>query len=158
MATIECKSSLTKEHFELTCTASVTHKKLKRQPPPGIQIEFGWVPPHIVSYIVAFDGPANISTIGNWLKTYVKETKSDPDHLIDMIVILGKGVLWKINAFPKLKLSNVKPGHRWAYIEHKNQNLFMMFAHMLTWIGSTIFPPSMLGYARSASFENIRLG
>ena len=154
MATIESKSVLTEEELKSACRASISHKRLTRDP---VRIQFGRVLPHVVSYVVAFDGPANISTVANWLQPIANELSVIPDRLVEMVVVLGKGVVWRIDAFPELPVGEASTGHHWAFIQQPDKNLFMMFAHMFTWAAGFSPPPSALAYARHVDFTGIEV-
>ena len=51
-----------------------------------------------------------------------------------MIIVIGKGVIWRIEAFPALKISSASENSRWAYLQQPDKNLFTLFIHMLTLI------------------------
>lgn len=155
MAVIESKSVLTQAELDNTCRASNIHKSLTRQPFSGMTV--GAPPQEVISYIVAFDGPTNMKTISNWLVDYVKNHNVPPDKLIDMIVVLGKGILWRIKSFPQLKLNSVDPNCNWAFIDQSDKNLFTLFTHMLTWVATSSTPPNTVAYANNVGYQNIQV-
>lgn len=157
MATIEVKSLLKKSgknSLLQACKSSIAHKKLKRST-PAVGMGYGWMPEHIVTYVVAFDGPAKIKTVASWLPEICKELKSDPNYLPEMVVILDKGIVWRKDAFPNLQYENDKPNKIWAVVQQKRQNIFTLFIHMLSWMGWATPPPSLGGYCESLSLEGV---
>jgi hypothetical protein len=105
LATIEVKSVLTKE--ELTDAIRTAHhlKGLKRNVVPSLQ--FGPQPPSILSYVVAYQGPAKMSTVYDWLKPIHQSLgivypdlaavpqgrHTIPSPSVDGIFVLGKGFI-----------------------------------------------------------------
>lgn len=154
MATIESKSVLTEVELGKACLASIAHKKLKRQTFSGMMV--GRVPEKIIPYVVAFDGPANMATVGGWAVKYVQEQNCQPDDLVDLVIVLGKGVLWRLKAFPELPISSAPPSSFWAFIDQSKGNLLTLFAHMLTWVAASSTPPNTLGYVGKVQFRNVR--
>jgi hypothetical protein len=159
VATLETKSKLTKDELRKACEASKRHKSLSPESAMGLGLRAGdqaWIPSHIVSYTVAFDGPTNIATIGKWLPEIATRLKAKPEQLVEMIVVLGKGVIWRIDAFPSVPISAVPDGRNWAFVRQRDGNLFALFAHMLT-IGSiSSSPPGILGYVKQLSSNAVR--
>lgn len=147
MATIESKSVLTKNELKSACKSSKAHKALTRQLSAGFRSST--FPSHVVSYVVAYDSKAAMKTVAKWLPAIAKELRINPDRLVEMIIVLGKGVVWKIDAFPGLTIQDLPPGHQWAFIEQTSNNLFSMFVHMLTWTMAVSSPPNILGYTES---------
>lgn len=150
IATIESKSMLTKTGLANACKAAWLHKSLKRSPPLhafGVPLEC------ILSYVVAFDGPKNVSTVAGWLPKLAMNLNASHDKLVDMVVVLGKGVVWQRAAFSTIPAFALPAGTRWAYFEQSEKNLFVLFTHMLTWVSSISIPPSALGYVTKVYFE-----
>lgn len=150
IATIESKSTLAKDDLEQACRASLTHKSLKRSPP---QHSFGQGPPKIQSYVLAYDGPQNMSTVANWLPDISHKLSVPPEELVDLVVVLGKGVIWHSSAFKEVDPLVPPENATWAYFEQEDRNLFMLFMHMLTWVSYLSVPPSALGYVSRVFFE-----
>ncbi|MFQ3249683.1 DUF6602 domain-containing protein [Glaciecola sp.] len=155
MATIESKSVLTQEELNNTCRATNIHKSLSRQAFSGMSV--GAPPKEVISYLVAYAGPANMSTISGWLVSYVQQQNISPDKLVDMIVVLGKGVLWRLKAFPELNIGSATQNNNWAFVEQKDKNLFTLFTHMLTWAATTSTPPNTIAYAASVQYQNVQV-
>lgn len=150
IATIESKSILTKADLANACEAALVHKSLKRSPPLhafGVPLEC------ILSYVVAFDGPQNVSTVAGRLPEIAMNLNATHDKLVDMVVVLGKGVVWQSAAFSTIPAFALPAGTRWAYFEQPERNLFMLFMHMLTWVSCISIPPSALGYVTKVYFE-----
>ena len=66
VATIEVKSLLTEADLDTAVRSAARAKSLERHLVTSFTA--GYVPPGILSYVVAYDGPANIGTVYNWLK------------------------------------------------------------------------------------------
>jgi hypothetical protein len=150
IATIESKSLLTKDELTKACKASLAHKSLRRNPPIH---SLGDFPRNIASYVLAYDGPANVSTVANWLPIISEKLSASADQLIDMIVILGKGVIWQKDKFSALPKSEIPEEKKWVYFEQKEKNLFVLFTQMLTLVANISSPPDTLGYGFKFSFE-----
>ena len=155
MATIESKSTLTQAELEKACDSANVHKNLNRQSFSGMTI--GSPPTEVISYVVAFDGPAQMSTVSGWLVNYVQQKNAQPSKLVDMVVILGKGILWRLESFPALNIPTATQNNNWAYVDQADQNLATLFTHMLTWVGTTSTPPNTVGYASNLSFQNVHV-
>ena len=161
VATIEVKTKLTREDLLQACKACSTHKALKYYYPDATRkVITHRYPLNILSYIVAFDGPARMSTIVNWLKWMEQKSEVKPAQLVEMIVVLGKGTFWQIASFPALKgidlrLDSQKSYRGWAFVQQEDKNLLLLFVHMLSWMGTLFGPSSLLGYARRLSLTNV---
>ncbi|HEX8902820.1 DUF6602 domain-containing protein [Vitreimonas sp.] len=66
VATIEVKSVLTAAEIDNAIGAASTAKRLQRNLITAFTS--GYVPPGILSYVVAYDGPAQASTVHGWIK------------------------------------------------------------------------------------------
>lgn len=65
VATIEVKSILDQKAIEQATNAAA---KLKRLEPQYSRIaEFGWFPPKPLSFVIAYAGPANMTTVSDWV-------------------------------------------------------------------------------------------
>lgn len=65
VATIEVKSLLTDPDLTIAVRSAATAKRLQRQMETSMWS--GWVPPGIISIVVAYAGPAQIATVNDWL-------------------------------------------------------------------------------------------
>ncbi|MFC2053480.1 DUF6602 domain-containing protein [Chloroflexota bacterium] len=162
IATIEVKSTIYLEEFRIACKTSINHKERiyiqefdpnKPYQPAGIIEDFKTPP--INTYVVAYDGPVKISTAATWLPKVSLELEVTPDKLVDLIVILGKGTVWRLESFPPFasQLKTLHPEAKWGYIEQQDKNLLILFLHLLfqiSPIGNTI-----VEYAKNVPFRNV---
>jgi len=167
ISTVEIKSKISKQKLKESCQASINLKNNEfiQEPHPqrfsepvGKIVDLGLST--ISSYVVAFDVGYRFPTVASWLPKLNSELKTSPENLIDMIIILGKGTVWRLKSFPQLgqKLQRQHPNAIWAYIEQKDKNLLLLFLHMLSHITSTShmqFDP--LAYAQNVPFRNVVL-
>jgi len=151
LATIESKSVLTKVELSNACRASSIHKDLKRNIPLHALGDFP--PTKIFSYVIAYDGPANISTVAGWLPEITQESGITVENMVEMIVILGKGVIWQKNKISVIPESQIPDGSQWVYFDQSENNLFLFFTHMMSLSAYLSSPPDTLGYGFKFSFE-----
>jgi hypothetical protein len=154
MATIESKSEITNQELENANIAAVKHNSLIRS---GSVMTVGKLHDRIFQYVVAYDGPTNMSTVADWLISQIQTNGWTPNQMVDMIIILGKGVLWKISSFPELVISTATTSNFWAYIDQTDKNLLSLFIHMLTWAAASSTPPNTMGYVSKVGFRNIHV-
>ena len=77
--------------------------------------------------------------------------------LVDMIVILGKGVIWRIEAFKEFIIKGCQDTDTWAVSKQNNNNLMALFTHMLTW-DLTSFPRADIkGYVINFYFQPVEI-
>lgn len=155
MATIESKSEITNEELRKANVAAIKHNSLTISSYSTMVV--GKSHEKIYQYVLAFDGPANMTTIANWLITQIQQNSWNPKEMVDMIIVLGKGVVWKISAFPELQIPHATINNYWAFIDQTDKNLLTLFIHMLTWAASSSTPPNTLGYVSKVQFQNIRV-
>lgn len=155
VATIESKSTLTNAELENANKASITHSNLTRGSSSGMSVGRTYNKPF--NYLIAYDGPANMQTVSQWMIQQVQTSSFDPIKMVDMIIILGKGVLWKLSSFPALPVKGATSNNYWAYIDQADNNLLLLFIHMLSWVASYSTPPNTMGYASNIGFTNIRV-
>lgn len=155
MSTIESKSVITNEELKNANIAAVKNNALTRSSSPVMTI--GKQHDRIYQYVLAFDGPANMATVTGWLIAQLQENNWTPNQMVDMIIVLGKGVVWKLSAFPELQIPNTTSTNYWAYIDQPEKNLLTLFIHMLTWAAATSSPPNTLSYVSKVGFTNIHL-
>lgn len=145
LATIEVKTKLTKKKLHDAFIRSAINKALKYSD-SGVQgIVIGdRYPTNIVSYIVAYDGPKKLSTVQGWISSFREENKYEADQLPEMVIILGKGIFWRILTFQGIRNIKYDPKkHTWISSQQNENNLFLMFVHMLSWMS----PPQVRNYA-----------
>ncbi len=152
LATIESKSVLKKEDLLNACKASLIHKNLTRNQPLYV-VGDEFPPDKIVSYVIAYDGPSKIKTVANWLPEITQELGTTVENMVDIIVILGKGVLWQKDKVPVIPASDIPQEKRWIYFEQSEKNLFLLFTHMMSLCAYLSSPPDTLGYGFKLSFE-----
>jgi len=152
LATIESKSVITKEELSKACRASAVHKALKRNRPLHALGDFP--PEKIVSYVIAYDGPANISTVANWLPEIAQESGLPVEDMVEMVVVLGQGVVWQKEKISVIPESEIPAGNHWVYFDQSEKNLFLLFTHIMTLSAFMSSPPDTLGYGFTFSFES----
>lgn len=154
LATIESKSVLTETELTEACCATNANKSLTKQGYTGMVV--GWTPAHIVSYVVAFDGPAKMSTVAGWLPKITSTLGAPTEKLVDMVVVLGKGVLWQLVSFPQLQVRTSSPSDKWGYVDQGNKNLLTLFLHLLMYVTSASTPPQVGSYASKTTFRGVQ--
>lgn len=101
VATIEVKSLLNQAAIDQSVDAAKNAKLLT----PNLNQSFstGWIPPKVLNFVVAYDGPAQMSTAHGWilnshkslsipLPTWTQPTKnSTPGTALDGVFLLQKG-------------------------------------------------------------------
>jgi hypothetical protein len=142
VATIEVKSTLDEEGLRKCILAARNTKKLSR----NIVTSFsaGYQPPSILSYLVAYDGPAQMKTIYDWNKRIsaaegVSYPTLPPDDTtrcgiaspaLDAVFVLGRGFMHYGNT-PFGFLSAVQlrelPSAKWAVADLTKGNLLLLF-------------------------------
>lgn len=175
ISTIEVKSTLKKEGLEQAISATKRHKQLEK----NITFNFssGYVPPSAFSYVVAYDGPENLSTIYNWLielnekydvsydENLPAETKKRvkvKNPSIDGIFVLGKGFIYFNNSLVTLlRDEHVEdnPDQKWVLVEQETGNLlplFLFLTNTISGFSKTDF--SSYKYLKHLRFDNIELG
>ncbi len=150
MATIECKTKIDKEGLKEACEVSIKNKSLTRA---RYVHALGNPPANLFSYVVAYDGPANMQTVADWLPQIKNDLQASAENMIDLIVYLGKGVVWLLNGYGQLPVQNIPQGHEWAYIEQEENNLHLLFRHMMSWFPYFSVPPDLTGYASVNLFQ-----
>lgn len=142
IATIEVKSTLNQLEFSKAAKAAYNCKQLK----PNVVSSFhsGYIPPSILNYVVAYDGPANMKTVHGWIGTeYLKngisqtqipadenQRANTPADAIDAVFILGKGLMYYDNAplgFSNQQHRQQNPSSKWIFSDTSNGNLLLLF-------------------------------
>ena len=142
VATIEVKSTLTESDLEQGIKAAVNAKQLD----PSFTTSFiaGHVPPKVLNYVVAYDGPASMSTVYGWvpkihskmgitvpnLPVALDDRIKVPSPSVDGVFVLKKGFLYFDNvpfgfADDSDRASN--PGMKWLYADSVDGNLLLIF-------------------------------
>jgi hypothetical protein len=144
LATVECKSVLTKAELLKACRAQQRHKKLGYQyMEVRVEPKYHSILPYPLSYVIAYNCGTQINTAAGWLQEIGETLSADADQLVDVIVVLGKGVIWRLGAYPTIDVAPSYLGHRWAVVAQETQNLAFMFAHMLMWVPASSRLPGL---------------
>lgn len=142
IATIEVKSNLTQTEFSKAAKAARNSKDLV----PNVVSSFhsGYIPPSILNYVVAYDGPASMKTIYGWIRPEYQKLGIDvsalpqeadkriktPAEALDAIFVLGKGFLYYDNipiGFVDETNRKANPSLRWVFSDTPNGNLLLLF-------------------------------
>jgi hypothetical protein len=105
LATIEVKSTVTKDEFRNAMRATLKLKALARDPTSVWTIGPGYKPPGLLCFLVAYDGPAHMDTVRGWIRDLDAElgvvypplgpTLADRVKVVapalDGVFVLGKG-------------------------------------------------------------------
>ena len=142
IATIEVKSTLTKEDLKQAIKAAAAAKNL--QPNVTESFRTGYIPPKVLNYVIAYDGPTHIGTVLNWLpelqailgivpENLPKDSKkriNTPSKSIDGIFILNKGFIYYDNVPLGFATDEIRAAHddlRWVVAETSQGNLLLFF-------------------------------
>jgi hypothetical protein len=142
IATLEIKSLITKEELRHAIKAANNVKRLS----PGLSggLRIGHITPGLLSYVIAYDGPATMHTVYGWLDEIhsdlgiimptldanedVRMQTISPS--IDGIVILGKGFIrfdnTPISFFPDA-MRQAMPEMKWTIADSPDGNLLYLF-------------------------------
>lgn len=140
IATIEVKSVLDEAGLKRSIKAANRVKQLKRN---VSALTAGYRPPGIVSYVVAYDGPANIDTVYGWLgKIHNEEQIAIPKlpltrqgrakvlcPSVDSVFLLGKGFLYFDNMFTGYTSNPIheeNPDAKWIYADSADGNVCLL--------------------------------
>jgi hypothetical protein len=107
----------------------------------------GWVPPGILSYVVAYDGPAQMATAKSWLTNIERRHGLNNQPLpivggqrahvlsesLEGVICLGRGSILfdnvPISPIPD-KLRAADPTAKWVTISGQDGNLLWLFLHL----------------------------
>ena len=144
IATVEVKSTLTKSDLAQAIGAARNAKLLT----PQFVTSFtsGYIPPKILNYVVAYDGPASMHTVQGWLHEIhaqmnisIPDLPQDSERLrfpsptIDGIFILGKGFSYfdnVPNGFHDAASRGKYPAVKWLYADTSSGNLLLLFLYL----------------------------
>lgn len=174
VATIEVKSVLDQAQTLTAARAAANVKSLTRH--SGTVMTSGWVPPAPLSYIVAYDGPANMSTAHGWVSTAYQQIGIAYPHMqpqiavrktiaspaLDGVFVLGKGFL----AFDNVPISFITdnaraayPGLKWAIADTTSGNLLYLFVLLTTAVaGALVLNLNPGPYLFSFSLPGVQYG
>jgi hypothetical protein len=142
IATVEVKSTLTKEDLKQAMKAAAAAKKLT----PNVSESFraGHVPPKVLNYVIAYDGPASMLTVLNWIPELQISLGIVPENLpkdanarintpsksIDGIFVLHKGFIYFDNVPLGFATDAIRASHddlRWVVADSQTGNLLLFF-------------------------------
>lgn len=166
VATVEVKSLLNEAGILQSVKAAKNAKALSPSVKQGSR--FGWVPPKVANYVVAYDGPAKMSTVYDWIvKAHTELAIPMPTfaHLnrigvsgtaLDGVFLLNKGFV-KLDNSP-LSLNddnNPKPGtHVISDSDSGNLLMFFLALHEIcNNLQAKLLDP--VPYVQSADYKNI---
>lgn len=142
VATVEIKSTLSEPDLYQAIKAARNAKQLV----PNLTTSFysGYIPPSILNYVVAYDGPSNMSTVYSWipkihanlgisvadlpLDAQARQQTASPS--IDGVFVMNKGFLYFDNApigFNNNQGSAPIQGLKWLFANTQTGNLLLLF-------------------------------
>ncbi|GAG22492.1 unnamed protein product, partial [marine sediment metagenome] len=174
VATIEVKSTLNKNDILQSTKAVKATKSLE----PSIVTSFyaGFRPPSILSFVVAYDGPAKMSTVYNWTTEAARELEFSYPVLppnaeerqliaspaIDGIYVLGRGFIQYDNfplGFLTDEINKSHPEAKWVIGTTASGNLLLLFTLLTVAVsgvsGSWLNP---IPYLAQFSISGLELG
>jgi hypothetical protein len=142
VGTIEVKSTLNKDELQKATISARNIKALSRHTISAFTA--GYQPPGIMSYVVAYDGPASMSTVHGWLPDVslapgvVYPDLPFDDHsrtqitspALDAVFVLGRGFMHFGNApigFFNAKCLEQNPHNKWVIVDAADGNLLLLF-------------------------------
>lgn len=151
IATIEVKSLLDKAGIDQAVGAARAAKQLEKNQHKTFSA--GYIPPSILSYVVAYDGPAKMRTVHGWVKEVyaskgLQEPTLPPDSTrtnvaspaLDGVFLLGKGFLNFDNApygFMTDEARKSHPNVRWVIANAESGSLMSLFMQLTVATSST---------------------
>ncbi len=174
VAIIEVKSVLTKEELRKATLAAANVKRLKRNVVTAFSA--GHQPPAILNFVVAYDGPAAMTTVHGWLSDISLETGITYDPLpldvnnrvqckstaLDGVFVLGRGFMHYGNApagFFHPEMLSRRSDLKWVFGESPSGTLLLLFL-MLTMAssGSSASWLDAQPYLKNISVPELRYG
>jgi hypothetical protein len=147
IATVEVKSTLTQADLEHAIKAARNAKGLV----PNITSSFmaGYIPPKVLNYVVAYDGPAQMRTVHDWIPNIYRtlgiaspnlpqdETQrlSTASPSIDGVFVLNKGFLYFDNVptgLANAQMRSTNPALKWVFADTVSGNLLLLFVFLQT--------------------------
>lgn len=142
VATIEVKSTLTQPEFASAASAAKNCKALV--PNTVRSFHTGYVPPSVLNYVVAYDGPASMKTVHGWianeysnlgigglrLPTDENQRVAQAAEAVDAVFVLGKGFLYFDNVptgFANAAARAANPTCNWVFADTALGNLLLLF-------------------------------
>ncbi|MCD7963275.1 MAG: hypothetical protein LUF90_06960 [Rikenellaceae bacterium] len=165
IATIEIKSLLDQAAIDQSVSAAHNVKQLTKHIHQSLTT--GWVPPKILNFVLAYTGPAQMSTVHGWimnshrnqgiaLPTWTQQTKlSTPGTALDGVFVLNKGFV-KLDNTP-LTLNQNQQNGIYTLADCLNGNILMLFLSLQSACdnlqGAWLDP---VPYVANAQFPNVR--
>ncbi len=174
IATVEVKSLLTYEELATAVASAARAKRLQRNLVTSFRT--GHVPPGILSFVVAYDGPAHSETFFRWLVDIEKEQGLNTERLpptgnaraavlsqsLEGVFVLGKGsVVFDNGTVGVVSDANrtTYPAARFQYIDSASQNLMWQFLLLTNATSNTVAQwPNLERYFAREQFPNVRFG
>ncbi|MGF6226203.1 hypothetical protein QFZ27_000158 [Inquilinus ginsengisoli] len=169
IAIIEVKSLLTAAEIDTATKSAARAKRLQRNLLSSFSM--GWVPPGIISILVSYNGPAQISTVQSWLlaaeaaqglnRALLPPTRDERSRImcesIDAVICLGMGTI----VFDVFPISFVTDEGRATYPQSKRMttqspegNLLWLFL-LLTQAASNVSAqwPNLAAYLQNTPMQ-----
>jgi hypothetical protein len=145
IATLEVKSLLTESELEAAISAASNAKRLARNVVRPFYT--GYIPPGILSFVVAYDGPAKIGTVFSWLRKIEREKGLNSAPLpprgvdraavlsesLEGIFCLGLGTILFDN-MPGSIIDDQErakhPENKWTVLSHDRGSLLWLFLRL----------------------------
>jgi len=168
VATIEVKSLLDQAAINQSVSAARNAKLLT----PNINTSFssGWIPPRVLNFVVAYDGPAQMSTAHGWIinahstlniafPTWTPQTKiNTPGTALDGVFLLQRGFVKLDNAPLSLNSGPTPLPGTHVVCDSQTGNLLMLFLALQEACnnvqGAWLNP---LPYVQAVQFQNVRV-
>jgi hypothetical protein len=142
VATVEVKSTLTQQELENAVKAARNAKALTANVTTSFTA--GYIPPKVLNYVVAYDGPAQMLTVYGWLpQIYSNLGISSPalpqdeaqriafaSPAVDGVFVLSKGFMYFDNVptgFANSQIRAANPNMRWLIADSPSGNLLLLF-------------------------------
>ncbi len=142
IATIEVKSTLNQEELQNATRAAIASKALV--PNTVSSFRTGYIPPRVLNYVVAYNGPASMLTVHGWLprihenlEVAIRDLPTEPDARIqtpspslDAVFVLQKGFLYFDNVpygFASEQIRRGAPNLKWVVADTRTGNLLLFF-------------------------------
>lgn len=160
IATVEVKSTLTEKDMLQSIKAAANAKSLT--PSTTSSFSTGYIPPKVLNYVIAYDGPANMSTAYGWIRkihaqqgititnlpSELSQRLNTPSPSIDGVFVLKKGFIYFDNVpfgFADNAGRAAQPDMKWLFSDCEDGNLLILFMFLQTatqnvegkWLNST---------------------
>jgi len=143
IATIEVKSRLTQTEFGRASKAAHNSKTLV--PNTISSFRAGYVPPAVLNYVVAYDGPSSMKTVYGWVSPEYRklglgslvlpltpqDRQSTAAEALDAVLVLGKGFLYFDNipyGFVSDQIRQTRPSANWVFADTPTGNILLLFS------------------------------